>query len=32
VGFGARPLIATRRVMPDRAFDTLIRRATGAAS
>jgi hypothetical protein len=31
VGFGARPLIATRRVMPDRAFDTLIRRATGAA-
>jgi NAD(P)-dependent dehydrogenase (short-subunit alcohol dehydrogenase family) len=29
VGFGAKPLIAARRVLPDRAFDTLITRATG---
>jgi hypothetical protein len=29
VGFGAKPLIAARRVLPDRAFDTLIARATG---
>ncbi|GIE78516.1 short-chain dehydrogenase/reductase [Actinoplanes philippinensis] len=29
VGFGARPLIASRRVMSDLAFDTLILRATG---
>jgi NAD(P)-dependent dehydrogenase (short-subunit alcohol dehydrogenase family) len=29
VGFGAKPLIATRRVLPDRAFDALISRASG---
>jgi len=29
VGFGARPLIAARRLLPDRMFDTLIRRAVG---
>ena len=29
VGFGAKPLITARRVLPDRAFDTLIARATG---
>ncbi len=29
VGFGARPLIALRWLLPDRAFDALIRRATG---
>jgi NAD(P)-dependent dehydrogenase (short-subunit alcohol dehydrogenase family) len=29
VGFGAKPLIGARRVLPDRAFDTLIARATG---
>ncbi|MGW2329267.1 oxidoreductase [Streptomyces sp. NPDC001700] len=28
-GFGARPLIALRRVLPDRAFDALISRAVG---
>ncbi|MFJ3895925.1 MULTISPECIES: hypothetical protein [unclassified Streptomyces] len=28
-GFGARPLIALRRVVSDRAFDTVISRATG---
>lgn len=26
VGYGARPLIGLRRILPDRAFDTLIRR------
>jgi hypothetical protein len=30
VGFAARPLIASRRLMSDRAFDTLIRRTVGA--
>ena len=29
VGFGAKPLIGLRRVLPDRAFDTVIARATG---
>ncbi|MGW0506674.1 oxidoreductase [Micromonospora sp. NPDC003241] len=29
VGFGARPLIAVRGILPDRAFDTLIARASG---
>lgn len=28
-GFGARPLIALRRVLPDRAFDAIISRAVG---
>ncbi|KUN25198.1 short-chain dehydrogenase [Streptomyces antibioticus] len=28
-GFGARPLIALRRIVSDRAFDTVISRATG---
>ncbi|MFE2531333.1 oxidoreductase [Streptomyces sp. NPDC059371] len=28
-GFGARPLIALRRILPDRAFDTVISRAVG---
>ncbi|MCG7205376.1 oxidoreductase [Streptomyces arenae] len=28
-GFGARPLIALRRLLPDRAFDTVISRAVG---
>ncbi|MEK8174220.1 oxidoreductase [Streptomyces sp. M19] len=28
-GFGARPLIALRRVLPDRAFDAVISRAVG---
>lgn len=28
-GFGARPIIALRRVLPDRAFDALITRVTG---
>ncbi|MGW0134299.1 hypothetical protein [Streptomyces sp. NPDC003299] len=28
-GFGARPLIALRRLLPDRAFDTVISRAIG---
>lgn len=29
VGFGAKPLVAARRLLPDRAFDALIRRAAG---
>ena len=29
VGFGARPLMAARAVLPDRAYDALITRATG---
>ena len=29
VGFGARPLIAMRRFLPDRGFDALISRASG---
>jgi hypothetical protein len=29
VGFGARPLIAARRLLSDRLFDTLISRAVG---
>ncbi len=29
VGAGARPLIWTRRVLPDRAYDAVIRRGTG---
>ncbi|MBB5783360.1 oxidoreductase [Nonomuraea jabiensis] len=29
VGFGARPLIAARAILPDRAFDALISRAVG---
>jgi len=32
VGFGARPLIAARRILPDRAFDAVITRASGTAS
>lgn len=31
VGFGARPLIAIRRVLSDRAFDRLISLASGTA-
>ena len=30
-GFGARPLIALRRILPDRAFDAVISRAIGLA-
>ncbi|MEU2266041.1 oxidoreductase [Streptomyces olindensis] len=30
-GFGARPLIALRRILPDRAFDMVISRAVGLA-
>ena len=29
IGFGAKPLIALRWLLPDRAFDALIRLATG---
>jgi NAD(P)-dependent dehydrogenase (short-subunit alcohol dehydrogenase family) len=29
VGFGARPIIAARRMLPDRTFDKLIKRASG---
>jgi NAD(P)-dependent dehydrogenase (short-subunit alcohol dehydrogenase family) len=29
VGFGARPLLLARRVLPDRAFDALITRSAG---
>lgn len=29
MGFGAKPLIAARRVLPDRAFDALVTRAMG---
>jgi NAD(P)-dependent dehydrogenase (short-subunit alcohol dehydrogenase family) len=29
VGFGARPLIFARKVLPDRAFDAIIKRAVG---
>ncbi|GAA0230691.1 hypothetical protein GCM10009539_15140 [Cryptosporangium japonicum] len=29
VGFGAKPMIFLRGALPDRAFDTVIRRATG---
>ncbi|GAA1236828.1 oxidoreductase [Streptomyces rhizosphaericus] len=29
IGFGARPLIALRRILPDRAFDTAVSRAVG---
>ena len=29
VGFGAKPLIAARKALPDRQFDALISRATG---
>ncbi|HUR07570.1 MAG TPA: hypothetical protein VM347_33855 [Nonomuraea sp.] len=29
VGFGARPLIAARAILSDRAFDALIGRAVG---
>jgi NAD(P)-dependent dehydrogenase (short-subunit alcohol dehydrogenase family) len=32
VGFGAKPLIAIRRILPDRGFDELITRATGVRS
>jgi NAD(P)-dependent dehydrogenase (short-subunit alcohol dehydrogenase family) len=32
VGFGARPLIASRRILPDRGFDRLISRASGVPS
>jgi short-subunit dehydrogenase len=28
-GFGARPLLLVRRVLPDRAFDTFIKRSSG---
>ncbi|EFL33622.1 cis-2,3-dihydrobiphenyl-2,3-diol dehydrogenase [Streptomyces viridochromogenes DSM 40736] len=30
-GFGARPLIALRRILPDRAFDAVISRAVGTS-
>ena len=29
VGFGAKPMIAMRKVLPDRGFDALITRASG---
>ncbi|MGW1341428.1 oxidoreductase [Kribbella sp. NPDC002412] len=29
VGFGAKPLVTLRRILPDRAFDFTIKRATG---
>lgn len=29
IGYGAKPLIAARRILPDRLFDALITRATG---
>jgi hypothetical protein len=29
VGFGAKPMIAMRRLLPDRGFDKLITRASG---
>jgi NAD(P)-dependent dehydrogenase (short-subunit alcohol dehydrogenase family) len=32
VGYGARPIIFLHDVLPDRAFDTFIRRATGVPS
>ena len=32
VGFGAKPMILTHHVLPDRQFDALIRRATGVPS
>jgi hypothetical protein len=32
VGFGAKPMIATRRILPDRGFDKLITRASGIPS
>jgi NAD(P)-dependent dehydrogenase (short-subunit alcohol dehydrogenase family) len=32
VGYGARPIIFLHGVLPDRAFDTFIRRATGVPS
>ena len=32
VGFGAKPLIAAHTLLPDRTFDSLIRRATGVPS
>ena len=32
VGFGAKPMIAMRRVLPDRGFDKLISRASGVPS
>ncbi|WP_089775670.1 oxidoreductase [Ruania alba] len=31
IGFGAKPLIALRRVLPDRAFDALVRRMASMA-
>lgn len=32
VGYGAKPIILMHDVLPDRAFDALIRRATGVPS
>lgn len=32
VGYGAKPLIAAHSILPDRAFDALMRRATGIPS
>jgi NAD(P)-dependent dehydrogenase (short-subunit alcohol dehydrogenase family) len=32
VGFSARPMIMMRRLLPDRAFDAVMRRATGVAA
>lgn len=32
VGFGAKPMIAAHTVLPDRAFDAMMRRATGVLS
>lgn len=32
VGYGARPIIFLHAVLPDRAFDAFIRRATGVPS
>ena len=32
VGFGAKPMIAMRRILPDRGFDKLISRASGIPS
>ncbi|MFC4138068.1 MULTISPECIES: oxidoreductase [unclassified Microbacterium] len=32
IGFGAKPLVFVKRVLPDRAFDWLIKRGTGVRS
>ncbi|MFE6734717.1 oxidoreductase [Microbacterium sp. NPDC057650] len=32
IGFGAKPLVFAKRILPDRAFDRLIKRGTGVKS